>query len=73
MAEECPYERIPQEQAAEILENVVRFRSNYDQYKRPDDVNALVRLFPSVQVRDGYLLDYEIIQEGEVVTRIRPL
>ena len=72
MAEECPYERIPQEQAAEILENVVRFRSNYDQYKRPDDVNALVRLFPSVQMRDGYLLDYEIIQEGEVVTRIRP-
>ena len=72
MAEECTYERIPQEQAAEILENVVRFRSNYDQYKRPDDVNALVRLFPSIQVRDGYLLDYEIIQEGEVVTRIRP-
>ena len=24
MAEECTYERIPQEQAAEILENVVR-------------------------------------------------
>ena len=31
MAEECTYERIPQEQVAEILENVVRFRSNYDQ------------------------------------------
>lgn len=72
MAEECTYDRIPQEQAAEILDSVIRFRKSYDQYERPDDVNALVRLFPSVQLREGYILDYEQVQEGEVVTRIRP-
>ena len=72
MVEECTYDRIPQEQAAEIVDNVIQFRKNYDQYEKPDDVNALMCLFPSVQLREGYILDYEQVQEGEVVTRIRP-
>ncbi len=72
MVEECTYDRIPQEQAAEIVDNVIQFRKNYDQYEKPDDVNALMRLFPSVQLREGYILDYEQVHEGEVVTRIRP-
>ena len=72
MVEECTDDRIPQEQAAEILDSVIRFRKNYDQFEKPDDVNALVRLFPSVQLSEGYILDYEQVQEGEVVTRIRP-
>ena len=72
MEEECTDDRILQEQAAEILDSVIRFRKNYDQLEKPDDVNALVRLFPSVQLSEGYILDYEQVQEGEVVTRIRP-
>ena len=51
MAEGCTYELIPWEQAAEVLEKVIRFRENHHQYERPDDVNALVRLFPGVKVR----------------------
>ncbi|MDP6698143.1 MAG: hypothetical protein QGH25_00720 [Candidatus Latescibacteria bacterium] len=72
MAEECTYERIPREQAAEVLEKVIRFRENHDQYERPDDVNALVRLFPGVKLREGHLLDYEIVMEGGSITRILP-
>ena len=51
---------------------VICFRENYDQYERPDDVNALVRLFLGVEVREGDLLDYEVGQEGGAATRISP-
>ncbi len=72
MVEECTDDRIPQEQAAEILDSVIRVRKNYEQFEKPGDVNALIRLFPCLQLSEGYILDYEQVQEGEVVTRIRP-
>ena len=48
MVEECTYERIPQDEVAAILDNVIEFRTSYEQYEKPDDVNSLMRLFPSV-------------------------
>ncbi len=72
MVEECTDDRIPQEQAAEILDSIIRFRKNYEQFEKPGDVNALIRLFPCLQLREGYILDYQQVQEGEVVTPIRP-
>jgi len=46
MVEECTDDRIPQEQAAEILDSVIRVRKNYEQFEKLGDVNALMRLLP---------------------------
>jgi hypothetical protein len=49
---------VPGYRAEERLEAVVRFRRLWPRYEKPDDVNALVKQFPRVSVRQGYALDY---------------
>jgi hypothetical protein len=50
--------RIPGYHAERILESVKRFRANWMRYHRPDDVNQLLRLFPTVHLPRGFILDY---------------
>ncbi|MFC1526628.1 hypothetical protein ACFL6X_07460 [Candidatus Latescibacterota bacterium] len=49
---------LPPEAANELIEAVLAFRSGYEQYDKPDDVKALLELFPRVSLRQGYILDY---------------
>jgi len=72
MGKDYRYERLPPEPAEAILERVLEFRSCYDRYEKPDDVNALLGLFPQVSLREGYVLDYMMDQAGEAVQRILP-
>jgi hypothetical protein len=65
-------ERVVQERAEAVLERVLQFRDNCARYEKPDDVNALLELFSSVHLRAGYVLDYDLVREGEAMTRIRP-
>lgn len=65
-------ERVPADRAEAVLEQVLHFRQSYDRYEKPDDVNALLGLFPSVHVRSGYQLDYDWVHHGDVIRRIRP-
>ena len=50
--------RIPGYRAERMLEAVKRFRANWMHYHRPEDVNQLLRLFPSVHLARGLMLDY---------------
>ena len=72
MEKDCRYERVPQEPAEEILERILEFRSRYDQYQRPEDVNFLLGLFPHVSLEEGYILDYLLEQSGDAVQQIVP-
>ena len=72
MGKDYRYERLPPGPAEAILERVLEFRSCYDRYEKPDDVNALLELFPRVSLREGYVLDYIMDQAGEAVQRILP-
>ncbi|MGY8826017.1 MAG: hypothetical protein ACKVJG_19115 [Candidatus Latescibacterota bacterium] len=65
-------ERVAQERAEAVLGNVLHFRDNYARFEKPDDVNALLELFSGVHVRSGYVLDYDLVQEGKAMIRIRP-
>ena len=65
-------ERVAQERAEAVLERVLHFRNNYARFKKPDDVNALLELFSGVHLRSGYVLDYDLVREGEAMSRIRP-
>ena len=49
---------LSEQYAADLLESVLEFRTRGLQYDRPDDVNALLGLFPLVSVRKGFILDY---------------
>ena len=53
-----PYTLIPSEPAEALLESVLAFRTTSQSCAKPDDVKALLDLFPRVAVRDGYVLDY---------------
>lgn len=66
------YEYLPPEPADSLLERVLAFRGHYDQYPKPDDVNALLAFFPQVRLEDGYLLDYVLANDAEGVQRIAP-
>jgi len=72
MEKGCRYERISPESAEEILAHVLEFRDRYDQHQKPDDVNTLLSLFPRVSLREGFMLDYVLINTGEAVQRILP-
>jgi hypothetical protein len=50
--------RIPGYHAERMLEAVRRFRANWMHYHRPEDVNQLLRLFPTVHLPRGFILDY---------------
>ncbi len=65
-------ERVPEDRAEAVLEQVLQFRQSYDCYEKPDDVNALMGLFPSVHIRSGYQLDYDWVYHGDVIKRLRP-
>lgn len=69
--EESPV-HIPQDVAEALLERVLQFRTAWDQYDKPDELNALLALFDRVHLRAGYALDYECIVDGQGVTSIRP-
>ncbi len=67
------FEPLPETSTDGLLDEVLRFRSHYDRYEKPDDINALIGLFPNVSVRDGYLLDYVQAASTEgVIQPIRP-
>ncbi|MFA6110041.1 MAG: hypothetical protein WDA75_14835 [Candidatus Latescibacterota bacterium] len=66
------YQCLPPEPADAILERVLAFRGQYDQYARPDDVNTLLTFFPQVRLEEGYLLDYVLDSDAEGVQRIVP-
>ena len=72
MEKDCRYERVSQELAEGILERVLEFRDQYDQYQRPEDVNALLSMFPEVSLKEGYILDYVLERSGEAVQQIFP-
>ena len=72
MGKDRRYERLPPGPAEAILERVLEFRSCYDRYEKPDDVNALLELFPQVSLREGYILDYVMDRPGEAIQRILP-
>lgn len=67
------FEPIPEESADDILTRVLAFRTRVQEFEKPDDINALVEIFPHVKVREGYVLDYvqETTKEG-VVLPIQP-
>ena len=67
------FEAISEEYAAGILTKVLAFRDQWQEFEKPDDVNALVQIFPRVSVREGYVLDYiqEKTEEG-IVMPIQP-
>lgn len=50
--------RVPGAIAERLYVGLTRFRKNWDRYRRPEDLRQLVRVFPSVTVAEGYLLDY---------------
>ena len=67
------FEPLPEASTNGLLVEVQRFRSQCDRYEKPDDINALIGLFPNVSVRDGYLLDYVQTTTPEgVIQPIRP-
>ena len=52
------FEPLSEQYAEDLLESILEFRTRGLQYDRPDDVNALLGLFPLVSVRKGFILDY---------------
>ena len=67
------FEAISEVSADDILTKVLAFRTRWQEFETPDDVNALVQIFPHVNVRKGYVLDYvkEKTDDG-VVLPIQP-
>lgn len=67
------FEAISEDSAEGILTKVLAFRDQWQELEKPDDVNALVQIFPRVSVREGYVLDYiqERTDEG-IVLPIQP-
>ena len=67
------FEAISETDADYILTKVLAFRTQWQEFEKPDDVNALVQIFPHVSVRKGYVLDYvqEKTKDG-VVLPIQP-
>lgn len=55
-------EPVAAEFAQEVASRAMAFRAQWEALSRPDDVNALLGLFPSLSLREGYELDY--IQES---------
>ncbi len=51
-------DRIPGYRADERMEAVLRFRRMWSRYRRPDDVNQLLKQFPRVSIQNGLMLDY---------------
>jgi len=51
-------DRIPGYRAEERMEAVLRFRRMWGRYRRPDDVNQLLKQFPRVSIQNGLMLDY---------------
>jgi hypothetical protein len=67
------FEEISEGSADDILTKVLAFRSQWQEFEKPDDVNALVQIFPHVNVRKGYVLDYVQEKTGDgVVLPIQP-
>jgi hypothetical protein len=58
MSRPVQLQKIPGYQAERTLDGILRFRRSWSRYHRPDDVNHLLRLFPLVTLREGYILDY---------------
>lgn len=50
--------RVPGHRAERLLESVLRFRKAWPRFHRPEDVSFLLRLFPHVALKPGYMLDY---------------
>jgi hypothetical protein len=67
------FESISEASAADLLTQVMAFRTRWQEFEKPDDVNALIEIFPRVTLREGYVLDYvqEKTKEG-VLLPIQP-
>ena len=67
------FENVSEAYAENLLESVLSFRASWERYTKPDEVNALLGLFPKVSLKEGHALDYiqEISDDG-IVLPIRP-
>ena len=45
------------DEATKLSKRVAAFHSSKGEITKPEDVNALVGLFPRVSIRPGYILD----------------
>ena len=51
-------ERVPGYRVERLIDSIRRFRKAWSRYHRPQDVNHLLHLFPSVTLPLDYMLDY---------------
>ena len=56
---------VSSEEAAELGKRVQAFQNSEGDIGKPEDVNALIALFPRVSIRTGYILDYHIDEDAE--------
>lgn len=67
------FEEIPSDTAHQLSLQVKSFRERPQPSRPPEDVNALLALFPHVSIRDGYILDYMVETSADgVELPIRP-
>ena len=58
-------EIVSSDEATKLSKRVAAFHNSKGEITKPEDVNALVGLFPRVSIRPGYILDYHIDDDAE--------
>jgi hypothetical protein len=56
---------VSSEESTKLGKRVEAFHYSEEEIGKPEDVNALVALFPRVSIRTGYILDYHIDDDAE--------
>jgi hypothetical protein len=51
-------QRVPGALAERLYVSIQRYRNAWSRYKRPEDLRQLLRVFPNVRTKEGYVLDY---------------
>ena len=49
---------VPGALAERLYIAIQRYRNAWSRYKRPEDLRQLIRIFPNVTIKEGYILDY---------------
>ncbi len=49
---------VPGALAERLYVAIQRYRNAWSRYKRPEDLRQLIRIFPNVTIKEGYILDY---------------
>jgi hypothetical protein len=52
------HHKVPGALGERLFVGINRFRNSWDRYHRPEDLRQLLRVFPNVNVAEGYVLDY---------------